>query len=232
MRFRSIGTDWTPTPTPTHSDSSNIGENRSEFVSHNPDCPLLAQESLVQRSSQSPMRLSLETSSQIRSSVSKRQTTCGSTNVPLTRLAVIRQSLQKKRFSVRASTLVDSARRKSTRAVYDARWKIFSNWCIRGKIDPLNPSSRRIADFLIYLFDDKKLSLSYIKGYRLMISHTLAFSKSSQVCADPAISELIRAMELNVLFLGQLLLNGIWLVFLILLLRLHISLWIKLLYSF
>ncbi|KAH3697232.1 hypothetical protein DPMN_084724 [Dreissena polymorpha] len=41
------------------------------------------------------------------------------------------ESLQKKRFSVRASTLVASARRKSTRAVYDARWKLFSNWCIR-----------------------------------------------------------------------------------------------------
>jgi hypothetical protein len=30
-----------------------------------------------------------------------------------------------------------------------------------------------------------------------MISHTLAFTKSSQVCADPAISELVRAMELS-----------------------------------
>ncbi|KAH3772260.1 hypothetical protein DPMN_173598 [Dreissena polymorpha] len=89
------------------------------------------------------------------------------------------------------SGLVASARRKSTRAVYDARWKLFSNWCVRGKIDPLNPSARRIADFLIYLFDDKKLSLSSIKGYRSVLSHTLAFRKSSQVCAGPAISELI-----------------------------------------
>ncbi|KAH3831827.1 hypothetical protein DPMN_105098 [Dreissena polymorpha] len=156
---------------PTHSNSPNIGENQDELIPDTPDCPLVAQ-----RSSQSPVRLSQETSSQVRSSVSKRQTTCGSSNVPLTRLAVIRQSLQKKRFSVRASTLVASARRISTRAVYDARWKLFSNWCIRGKIDPLNPSSRRIADFLIYLFDDKKLSLSSIKGYRSMISHTLAFT--------------------------------------------------------
>ena len=30
-----------------------------------------------------------------------------------------------------------------------------------------------------------------------MLSHTLAFRKSSQVCDDPAISELIQAMELQ-----------------------------------
>ena len=30
-----------------------------------------------------------------------------------------------------------------------------------------------------------------------MLSHTLAFHRSSQVCSDPAISELIRAMELK-----------------------------------
>ncbi|KAH3820822.1 hypothetical protein DPMN_122571 [Dreissena polymorpha] len=135
---------------PTHSDSPSIGENQGEWVSHTPDCSLVAQESFVQRSSQSPVRLSQETPLQVRSSVSKRQTTCRSSNVPLTRFAIIRKSLQKKRFSVRASTLVASARRKSTRAVYDARWKLFSNWCIRGKIDPLNSSARRVADFLIY----------------------------------------------------------------------------------
>ncbi|KAH3833795.1 hypothetical protein DPMN_107111 [Dreissena polymorpha] len=115
---------------PTHSDSPNIGENQGEFVLHTPDRPLVAQEIVVQRSSQSPVQLSQDTSSQIRSSISKRQISWGFSNVPLTRLAVIRQPLQKKHFSVRASNLVASARRKSTRVVYDARWKLFSNWCI------------------------------------------------------------------------------------------------------
>ena len=182
---------------PTHSNSPNLRENQGELLPDPPDSPLVAQEILVQRPSRSPVRISQGTPAQVRSPISERQTSLGSRHVPLTRLAVIRQSLQKKRFSVRASTLVASARRKSTRAVYDARWKLFSNWCVRGKIDPLNPSARRIADFLIYLFDDKKLSLSSIKGYRSVLSHTLAFRKSSQVCADPAISELIRAMELK-----------------------------------
>ena len=83
---------------PTHSDGPNIGENQGECVSHIPDCPLVAQEILVQQSSQSLVQLFQDTSSQIRSSVSKRQTSYGSSNVPLTHLAVIRQSLQKTLF--------------------------------------------------------------------------------------------------------------------------------------
>ena len=46
-----------------------------------------------------------------------------------------------------------------------------------------------------------------------MLSHTLAFRKSSQVCDDPAISELIQAMELQRPVFVPLPLNGIWLAF-------------------
>ena len=182
---------------PTHSHSPDSGENQGEGLPDSPCRSLVAQETLVQHNSRSPVRLPKETSSQMRPSVPERQTPCGPRHVPLTRLAIIRRSLQKKPFSGRASAFIASARRKSTRAVYDARWKLFSEWCLRREIDPVNPSSRRIADFLLYLFDDKKLSLGSIKGYRSMLSHTLAFHRSSQVCSDPAISELIRAMELK-----------------------------------
>ena len=142
----------------------------------------------------------------MRPSIPERQTSCGPRHVPLTRLALIRRSLQKKRFSARASASIAS--------VYDAHWKLFSEWCLRREIDPVNPFSRRIADFLLYLFNDKKFSLSSIKGYPSMLSHTLAFHRSSQVSSDPAILEIIRAMELNVQFLVPSPLSGIWHVFL------------------
>ena len=167
---------------PTHSHSPDSGGNQGERLPDSPCRPLLAQETLVQHDSRSPVRLPEETSSQMRPSVPERQTSYGPRHVPLTHLAVIRRSLQKKRFSVLASAYIASARRKSTRVVYDARWKLFSEWCLRREIDPVNPSSRPIADFLLYLFDDKKLSLSSIKGYRSRLSHTLAFHRSSQ-CA-------------------------------------------------
>ena len=46
-----------------------------------------------------------------------------------------------------------------------------------------------------------------------MLLHTLAFRKSSQVCADLAFSELFPAMELQHPFLIPLPLNGTWLAF-------------------
>ena len=59
-----------------------------------------------------------------------------------------------------------------------------------------------------------KLSLSSINGYRSMLSRTLACHRSSQVCSDPAISELIRAMELKRPVSRSLTpLSGIWHVF-------------------
>ena len=143
------------------------------------------------------IRLSKKSTRQARPTIPERDPPHGYRHVPPTRLTVIKQSLRKKRFSTKAFSLIASARRPSTRAVYDSRWKVFTDWCVREQINPLNPSPRRIADFLVFLFDTKNLSLSSIKGYRSMISHTLAFHKASKACSDPAISELIRALELK-----------------------------------
>ena len=113
---------------PTHSHSPDSGENQGERLPDSPCRPLVAQETLVQLNSRSPVRLPKRTSSQPRPSVPERQTSCGPRHVPLTRLAVIRRSLQKKCFSAQASAFIASARRKSTRVVNDARWKLFSEW--------------------------------------------------------------------------------------------------------
>ena len=135
---------------PRHSHSPDSRENQWERLPDSPCRPLLAQETLVQHNSRSPVRLP-QASSQTRPSISERQTSCKPRLVPLTRLAVIRRSMQKKRFSAQASALIVSARRKSTGAVYDARWKQNSSpsGVFEGKIDPIKPSSRQIVDFLL-----------------------------------------------------------------------------------
>ena len=158
---------------------------------------LVASTSMVQQPDGAPLRPSSGSAPQTRSAKSKRCHSQQPRHVPSTRLAVIRRALQKKRFSSRASLFIESARRQSTRTVYDAKWKVFSQWCLRRKVNPLDPSPRRLADFLVFLFDERKLSVSTIKGYRSMISHTLSFRHRSSVCSDPMISELIRGFELK-----------------------------------
>ena len=182
---------------PADPDPSDLSQDQSEQLPDPPGSPVVAQEIVVQRPPRSPQSPPQESAQQARPPVTERQPTRGPRHVPSTRLTVIRLFSGRNAFLREAAALIASARRQSTRSVYDSRWNIFADWCVRRQIDPLNPSTRRIADFLIHLFDVKKLSLSSIKGYRSMLSQTLAFHKSSKVCSDPAISELIRAMELK-----------------------------------
>ena len=178
--------------------TSGITENQAVSVPNSANSTIVAAEVLVQRPARTSQGASKASSSKTRSSVSKRSRTSSmSRRASLTRMAIIREALRKKCFSERASSLISQSRRDSTVKVYDAKWNIFSDWCRRRDIDPLHPSSRRLADFFVYLFDVKKLSVSTIKGYRSMISHTLSFRGRSDIGSDTSISELMRALELK-----------------------------------
>ena len=47
--------------------------------------------------------------------------------------------------------------RGSTRSVYEAKWTIFTKWCLSNQVDFRAPPLKAIADFLLHLFQDKKL---------------------------------------------------------------------------
>ena len=68
-----------------------------------------------------------------------------------------------------------------------------------------------IADFLIYLFSEKKYQISTMKGYRSLISNTLKFKTGNRIGSNPVLSELIRSFELQRLYKDLLLQNGIYL---------------------
>ena len=194
--FVRLGSDGGLRLSPILPDTSDPEENQVKQLSDPPSGSLVATEALVQRSSGPSAGLPETYSKKTRPTVSKENSSRLAKHVQTSRLAVIRQALRKKCFSSRASLLIASARRQSTRTVYDAKWRVHSDRCVRRKMDPIDPSPQRIADFLIYLFDVKKLKVATIKGYRSMLSHTLSFRKST-ACAEPMISELIRAFEIR-----------------------------------
>ena len=66
---------------------------------------------------------------------------------------------------------------------------------VEGKFLLSRASSINIADFLLYLFEEKTCQVSTIKGYRAMISNTLKFKNGAKIGSDPIISELIRSFE-------------------------------------
>ena len=102
-----------------------------------------------------------------------------------------------KKFSQNVADFVSRSRRISTQKVYDAKWSIFTNWCRTKKVNLILAPITAIADFLIFLFSEKKYQISTIKGYRAMISNTLKNKTGNRVGCNPVLSELIRSFELQ-----------------------------------
>ena len=53
---------------------------------------------------------------------------------------------------------------------------IFTKWCLSNQLDFRSPPLMSIADFLLYLFQDRKLQPSTINGYRSAIAQKLGNS--------------------------------------------------------
>ena len=76
-------------------------------------------------------------------------------------------------FSEAVAARIEAPQRRSTRSVYEAKWTIFKKWCVSNQVDFRSPPIKSVADFLMYLFEDKKLQPSTIDGYRSAIADKL-----------------------------------------------------------
>ena len=88
-------------------------------------------------------------------------------------LAPRAQTIREQGFSSPVASRIEAPQRRSTRAVYEAKWALFVRWCESSQVDFRNPSIKQIADFLLYLFQEKNLQPSTIDGYRSAIADKL-----------------------------------------------------------
>ena len=79
-------------------------------------------------------------------------------------------AIQEQGFNDEVAARIEAPQRLSTRAVYKLKWTIFVKWCDSHKVDFRLPSVAQIADFLLYLFKERKLQPSTIEGYRTAIA--------------------------------------------------------------
>ena len=63
---------------------------------------------------------------------------------------------------------IEAPQRRSTRAVYKSKWTVFVRWCEENKVDFRSPSIKQIADFLLYLFQEKLLNLALLMAIGLL----------------------------------------------------------------
>ena len=151
---------------------------------------LLAKAGVVSSLERSVFRHSSTSSSQRGSSAS-----AAGQKVPLksfhscsSRLATLKRRFRAKGFSRRVSERLSSSVRQSTAHLYQSRWKCFRSWCLERKVSAACTPIPDVAEFLVFLRDNKKLSISSIRGYRSMIA-----SVQPAVGSDPDLSILVKA---------------------------------------
>ena len=99
-------------------------------------------------------------------------------------------AIKEQGFSKAVAARIEAPQRGSTRSVYEAKWTIFTKWCITNQVDFRAPPVKSVADFLMYLFQDRKLQPSTIDGYRSAIADKLGNS-SINVSKDENLTRLL-----------------------------------------
>ena len=61
-------------------------------------------------------------------------------------------AIKRQGFSKAVAERIEAPQRGSTRSVYEAKWAIFTKWCISNQVDFRAPTVNTVADFLLYLF--------------------------------------------------------------------------------
>ena len=110
------------------------------------------------------------------------------------RLEVIESAIRKKGFSRQAASRMARPQRTSTTNLYQAKWSQFCNWCRERKKNPLHASVPLIADFFIFLREEKGCSSSTIKGYRSALAQVF-IQRGVDISSSPEISALMKNFD-------------------------------------
>ena len=85
----------------------------------------------------------------------------------------------------------------STNKVYQSQWKLFESWCLDRGLDPIAATSVCICDFFLYLFNERKISVKSIEGYKSALTWFLQRSSGYDLSDCRVVSDLIRGFRLE-----------------------------------
>ena len=162
---------------------SHLGQSGGEapglpLQQNNSDCPRVAQHALVLGPGNNVKPDPTVSAQHTQPSVSAIQP--GPSQEPVesepTCLAPRASAIKEQGFSEAVAARIEAPQRRSTRSVYEAKWTIFTKWCLSNQVDFRAPPLKAIADFLLHLFQDKKLQPGTIDGYRSAIADKLGNS--------------------------------------------------------
>ena len=160
--------------------NSHLGQSGGEIAGHpmqenHSDCPRVAQHALVLGPSgyvqSDPTEPAQPVNTALQSDPSQK-----SDKPKYPCMAPRATAIKEQGFSEAVAARIEAPQRRSTRSVYEAKWTIFTKWCISYQVDFRAPPVKSVADFLMYLFQDRKLQPSTIDGYRSAIADKLGNS--------------------------------------------------------
>ena len=118
---------------------------------NDPDCTGLAQHALVLGSSGNVQSDPTVSAQHTKPSVSAIQP--GPTQEPVksesTCLAPRASAIKEQGFSEAVAAQIEAPQRGSTRSIYEAKWTIFTKWCLSNQVDFRAPPLKAITDFLL-----------------------------------------------------------------------------------
>ena len=103
-------------------------------------------------------------------------------------------AIKEQGFSEAVAARNEAPQRRSTRSVYEAKWTIFTKWCDANQVDFRSPPVKSVADFLLHLFEDKKLQPSTIDGYRSAIADKLG-NTTINISKDDNLTRLLDSFQ-------------------------------------
>ena len=103
-------------------------------------------------------------------------------------------TIKEQGFSEAVAARIEAPQRRSTRSVYEAKWAIFTKWCVTNQVDFRSPPVKSVAGFLMYLFEDKKLQPSTIDGYRSAIADKLG-NTTVNISKDDNLTRLLESFH-------------------------------------
>ena len=135
--------------------SSHLGQSSGEVTGHSlqenhSDCSGVAQHALVLGSSDhvqsDPTESAQPVDTAFQSDPSQKSDKSKS---PC--MAPRATALEEQGFSEAVAARIEAPQRGSTRSVYEAKWTIFTKWCITNQVDFRARPVKSVADFLMYL---------------------------------------------------------------------------------
>ena len=99
-------------------------------------------------------------------------------------------------FSTHVAKQSSLARRSSSQAGFQAKWSIYRQLCRSEGHSISRPSLPKVADFLFWLRQSKKLSVSAVLGYHSVLSAVFRL-QLPEIFTSPVIQDLMRSFKVE-----------------------------------